>query len=338
MILNINQDIIKAYHSVEVIDMEQKIRKIQRDEVKKFLDQCDLLEPIMPVILDDSGLLKDEMGRKYVRAIFSNPEKMGRRCVVSNKCKTFLKYVSEDDELKRKVEFVNVYLVNGIQNTAVSTKECTIYIMPDYSFGKQLLFSLSGVVWNTFTKTMGWLIEKIWKLILMIISGMGAVALLFQFIEFLGEMDNLVTVYKIICNWLEKMSVVSWIVTVAGCITIVSVLMADRACTKAVGQQKDHIVFLMPSIGRLGSFFFELRWLKLNKFYRAVEGENDKNNKFFYIADNKKSLCSQDNVYPECIFEFDKDARGGYRYLLAVLEHYSSLEQERKLKHHPGID
>lgn len=317
--------------------MAQKIRKIQREEVKKFLDQCDLSEPIMPVILDDSGLLEDEMGRKYVRAIFSNPEKMGRRCVVSNKCKTFLKYVSEDDELKRKVEFVNVYLANGIQNTAVSTKECTIYIMPCYSFGKQLLFSLSRVVWNTFTKIMEWLLEKIWKLIL-IIGSMGVVVLLFKFIEFLGEMENLVTVYNIICNWLGKMSAVFWIVIVAGCITMVSVLVADRACTKAVGQQNDHIVFLMPSIGRIGSFFFELRWLKLNKFYRADEGEDDKNKKFFYIADNKKTLCSQDNVYPECIYEFDKDARGGYRYLLAVLEHYSSLEQERTLKHQPGID
>lgn len=338
LILDINQDILRAYHSAEVINMGQKIRKIQRDEVKRFLDQCDLLEPIMPVILDDSGLLEDEMGRKYVRAFFSNPEKMGRRCVVSNKCKTFLKYVSEDDELKRKVEFVNTYLANGIQNTAVSKKECTIYIMPDYSFGKQLLFSLFRVVWNTFTKAMGWLVEKIWKLILMIISGVGAVVLLFRFVEFLDEMENLATVCNIISNWLEKMGAVSWIVIVAGCIIVVSVLVSDRACTNAVGQQKDHIVFLLPPIGRIGSFFFELRWLKLNKFYRGVKGENDKNKKFFYIANCRKTLCLQDNVYSECIYGFDEDTQAGYRYLLAVLEHYSSLEQERKLKHQPGID
>lgn len=318
--------------------MGQKIRKIQRDEVKKFLDQCDLSEPIMPVILDDSGLPEDEMGRKYVRALFSNPEEMGRRCVVSNKCKTFLKYVSDDDELKRKVKFVNVYLTNDIQNTAVSKEECTIYIMPDYSFGKQLFFSLSRVVWNTFTKTIGWLVEKIWKLILMIISAWGILALLIKFIEFLGEIENLVTVYNIIHHWLERMSAVFWIVFVVGCIMMVSVLVADRACTKAVGQQKDHIVFLVPPIGRIGSFFFELRWLKRNKFYRGVQGESDKNKKFFYIADNKKTLCLQDDVYPECIYEFGEDARDGFRYLLAVVEHHSSLEQEKKLKHHPGID
>ena len=121
---------------------------------------------------------------------------------------------------------------------------------PKYKFITLVLSRQQGKTTSMMILVMEWLLEKIWKLIL-IIGSMGVVVLLFKFIEFLGEMENLVTVYNIICNWLGKMSAVFWIVIVAGCITMVSVLVADRACTKAVGQQNDHIVFLMPSIGRL---------------------------------------------------------------------------------------
>ena len=137
--------------------MEEKIKKIQREDVQGFLKYLDASKPIVPVILDDSGLPEKEVC-EYVRALFSNPEKMGKQCVVSNKCKRFLDGVDKD-----KVEFINCYLADGIQNTASEKKECTIYIMPDYSSGKQLVVTLFRVFRQYISKKKTGLMEWIRK-------------------------------------------------------------------------------------------------------------------------------------------------------------------------------
>lgn len=311
--------------------MAQKIRKIQRAEVKAFLDECDQSKPIVPVILDDTGLPRGEKGRKYVRALFSSPKKMGARCVVSNKCKRFLKFAGEDEEIRRKVEFVNLYLADGIQNTTDEEKECTIYIVPDYSFGNQLFVSLFRVLLDTASKIIAWLIKKGgWLWSLLIAGGLKTIInILNQVPAVMEKIEDIEPIYDLIRFVQEKMSVTSWLVLAMCSFVIGAVLAADRVCAKAVGEQNDNVVFLVPHVGWVRSFFFAIRWMDLNKFYRK-EGKVCKS---CCITDNDKSLCTRDAVRPVKVFRFGRKEEDGYRFLLAVLEHYSSLDQERILKY-----
>lgn len=306
--------------------MSHKIRKIQRAEVEDFIKQCDPSKPIIPVILDESGLPIGEKGRRYVRAFFSNPEKMGVRCVVSNKCKRFLKYAGEDEELRRKVEFVNFYLADEIQNTADGKKECTIYIVPDYSFCNQLFVSLFRVLRDN--------VSKILAIFFVLVSVLqvGIPHLIDKFPSIMEKIESIEFIYDLI-PLVQAINVPFWLVLLMCGFIIGAVRSADRACAKAVGQQGDNIVFLTSHIGWIGSFFFTIRWLDLNKFYRK-DDENSKKCTSFCITDDKKSLCTRDDVCPIKIFQFEENAEDGYRFLLAVLEHYSSLEQELIVKYH----
>lgn len=310
--------------------MADKIRKIQRKDVTDFLGQCAPSKPIIPVILDDAGLPRGERGRGYVRALFSNPEKLGKRCVVSNKCRRFLKFAGEDEELRKKVEFVNFYLADGIQNTADGKKECTIYIVPDYSFCNQMFVSLFRVLLDNVSKILAMVVSVFFGLV----SGLQVVIpyLIDQFPDIMEKIEGI----EFICDLIPfvlAINVPFWLVLVMCGFVIGAVRAADRACAKAVGQRGDNIVFLTSHIGWIGSFFFAIRWMDLNKFYRKGD-ENPKKCTSFCITDDKKSLCTRDDVRPIKIFQFGENAEDGYRFLLAVLEHYSSLEQELILKYY----
>lgn len=309
--------------------MAHIIRKIQREDVKVFIDQCDQSKPIVPVILDDSGLPIGEKGRRYVRAFFSNPEKMGVRCVVSNKCKRFLKFVSEDEELRRKVEFVNFYLADGIQDTANGEKKCTVYIVPDYSFGKQMFVSLFRTILDYAEEKIAWIIS------FAVFWVANLVRCIFNlFVEFPDVLEK-IEVIEFLYDFTTKENVsIHVCMMLAVCIFMIcAVLAPDRLCANAVGQLGDNIVFLVPHIGRFRSVVFAIRWIYMNKFYRKDDG-NSKKCRSFCITDNEKSLRTRDDVCPIKIFQFGENAEDGYRFLLAVLEHYSSLEQELILKYH----
>ena len=324
-------------------------RKIQRADVNKFLVKCDQSKPIIPVILDDSGLPEDNMGKKYVRALFSNPKKMGVRCVVSNKCERFLQLIGEDEELREKVEFVNIYLADGIQNTADGEKKCTIYIMPDYSIGKRMLVSFFRVFRKYISKKKvglkEWVGKKKKMLAVFGVSVVGMLIFMYHFIEFLGEMENLKIIRDTIgFLWKEfnamntgvQIVLTACIVAIFACFVIQdAVRNADKACAQACGKQEDNFVFLLPSVKGTDTVSFERRWLDRNGFYREVETEMGKKKKFFYYGDCKKPLSSKDDMSPEKMYELGENAQDGYRFLLAVLEHYSSLEQETIIKHYP---
>lgn len=330
--------------------MADKIRKIQRAEVLAFLKNCDESKPIVPVILDDAGLPEDEKeGKKYVRAIFSNPEKLGKRCVVSSNCKRFLNFVREDKELRNNVEFVNIYLADGIHNTAGEKKKCTIYIMPDYSFGNQLFASFFRVFRKYVSqKKIGlkeWIRNK--KKILRILIGLGfgsfATIIMYCFIEFLGKMEDLEIIWSIISFLCEKWNAMNTglqvvlaacVVVILSCIVIQNVIKnADRVCAQAVGNQEDNFVYFLPvdQVAQKGSF--EQRWLDRNGLYREVEENDKKKKRFFYYGTSETNLFSDDDVSAVNLAKPGDNVQDGYRFLFAVLEHYSSLEQERVLKY-----
>lgn len=327
--------------------MEQKIRKIQRKDVKGFLDQCDQSKTIVPVILDDAGLPDDEKeGKKYVRALFSNPEKLGKRCVVSSNCECFLSFVSKDEELRNKVEFVNIYLVDRIYNTAGGKKECTIYIMPDYSFGKQLFSSFFKVfrkyVSRKKTGLKEWIQKKKKILAGLGISFFAMIIIMYYFIEFLGKTEDLKIIWSIFNFLREKWNAMNTglqvvlavcVVVILSCIMIQNAVKnADRVCAQAVGKQEDNFVYFLPvdQVAQKGSF--ERRWLNRNGLYREVEENDKKKKRFFYFGDSETNLFSEDDVSAVNLAQ----PGDGYRFLFAVLEHYSSLKQEIKLQYHPN--
>lgn len=330
--------------------MEDKNRKIQRKDVLEFLKDFDASKPIVPVILDDSGLPEQE-GSKYVRALFSNPKKMGMRCVVSNKCERFLKLVYADKELMKKVEFVNIYLADDICNTAGEKKECTIYIMPDYSRGEQMRVSFFRVVKKYVSNKKARLLEVIrkWKKLLALlfaVPALGLLRILYDFIAFLGEIENLKELEDIIGFLWEKLDTMNvglqivlavCVIVIASCIVIQDAIKnADKVCAQAVGNQGNNFVFFLPFKKAVDKDTFVRRWLDRNGFYRIVETETGKKKQFFYYCDCKKNLSAEDDVSPVNLAKPGDKAQDGYRFLFAVLEHFSSLKQEIKLQYHPN--
>lgn len=333
--------------------MAHKIRKIQRAEVNAFLDKCDQSKPIVPVILDDAGLPVDEKeGKKYVRALFSNPEKLGKRCVVSSNCKRFLNFVSKDEELRNKVEFVNIYLADGIHNTAGGKKECTIYIMPEYSFGKQLFASFFKVFRKYVLKKKAglkeWIQNKEKILRILINLGISSLAIIFMYylVEFLGKMEDLKIIWSIISFLCEKWNTMNTglqivlaacVVVILSCIIIQNVVKnADSVCAQDVGKRGDNYVYFFPMNQKTHNGSFEQRWLDRNGLYREVEESGKKKKRFFYYGDSETNLFSEDDVSAVNLAKPGDNLWDGYRFLFAVLEHFSSLKQEIKLQYHPN--